>query len=168
MRLARCLLGRTSRGPHLIARWQNEHAIYPTMYSLRRAPLALGLPSRLYSTTRVRTRRPFRTTLLLTSVISGGALLGLYSDAKSCPSPPFELAETHSQPRHDTSPPLLTLLRTYFVYSLISSETIVDYAPQILDTLLTVPLVKMVVEGVVRQTFFAHVRMHVYAVRALH
>ncbi|KAF8555937.1 FAD-linked oxidoreductase [Imleria badia] len=129
------------------------------MYLIRRAPLVLRFPAqRLYSTPpppRARTRYPLRITLLA-SAISGGAVLGLYSDAKSCPSPPFELAETTSQPAHDVSPPLLTLFRTYFVYGLTSCETIVDHAPEILDTLLKVPLVGTVVEGVVRRTFFDH------------
>jgi len=84
-------------------------------------------------------------------------VLGLYSDAKSCPPPPFKLSETTSQ--HDASPPLLTLLRTYFVYGLTSCDTIVDHAPEILDVLLKVPLVGTVVEGVVRRTFFDHVRI---------
>ena len=84
-------------------------------------------------------------------------MLGLYSDAKSCPSPPFKLAKTTSGPEHDVSPPLMTLFRTYFVYGLTSCETIVDHAPEILDTLLKVPLVGTAVEGVVRRTFFDHV-----------
>ena len=96
---------------------------------------------------------------LLTRDQPGGVLLGLYSDAKSCPSPPFKLAKTHSQTRHDTSLILLMLLRAYFVCVLLSSATIMDHAP--LDTLLTVPLVKTVAEGIVRQTFFAHVSMHI-------
>lgn len=132
------------------------------MYSIRRAPFALRSGSRLYSTPnppRTRVRRPFRSTLLVTSTISGGALLGLYYDAKSCPSPPFKLAELNAQPEYDVSLPLLTLFRTYFVYGLTSCETIVDHAPEILDTLLKVPLVGMVVEGVVRRTFFGHVRI---------
>ncbi|KAG6369803.1 FAD-linked oxidoreductase-like protein [Boletus reticuloceps] len=131
------------------------------MYSVRRARLALGRASaqRLYSTTpppRTRTRRPIRTILFLTSAISGGALLGLYSDARSCPTPPFKLAESTPRPEHDISPPLSALLRTYLVYGLTTCETIVDHAPVILDTLLKVPFIGTVVESVVRRTFFAH------------
>ncbi|KAH0838757.1 FAD-linked oxidoreductase-like protein [Lanmaoa asiatica] len=137
------------------------------MYSMRRAPHILCFPGgsyhaarRLYSAPlRTRTRHPIRTTLLVASAISGGVVLGLYSDARSCPSPPFKLAETSSQPEYDVSPPLLTLFRTYFVYGLTSCETIVDHAPEILDSLLKVPLVGIVVEGVVRRTFFDHVRI---------
>lgn len=137
------------------------------MHSIRRTSLVLCFPGRsgqaarrLYSIPvpqRARTRRLFRTTLLVASAISGGAVLGLYSDAKSCPSPPFKLAEASSQPGRDVSLPLLTLFRTYFVYGLTSCETIVDRAPEILDMLLKVPLVGSVVEGVVRRTFFDHV-----------
>ena len=84
-------------------------------------------------------------------------MLALYSDAKSCPSPPFKLAETTSRPGHDLAPSLSTLFRTYFVYGLTSCETVVDHAPEILDTLLKVPFVGTVVQGVVRRTFFDHV-----------
>lgn len=136
---------------------------------MRRALLIFRVPNRswnhaaqrLYSTPlppQTRTRHPVRTTLLLASAISGAAVLGLYSDARSCTSPPFKLAETTSRPEHDVSPPLLTLFRTYFVYGLTSCETIVDHAPEILDALLKVPLVGTVVEGVVRRTFFNQVR----------
>jgi len=126
------------------------------MYSLRRAPI-FTLGRRLYSTSKTRTRHPIRTTLIVTSAISGGALLSLYSDARSCPSPPFKLAETDAGPA-DASQPLLTLFRAYFVYGLISCDTIVDHAPEIFDALLKVPLVGTLVEGVVRHTFFGHVR----------
>ena len=142
--------------------------IHTSRDSMRRAPLILRVPNRsghhaaqrLYSTPPPpRTRRnPVRTILILASAISGATVLGLYSDARTCPSPPFKLAET-SRPEHGASPPLLTLLRTYFVYGLTSCETIVDHAPEILDTLLKVPLVGTVVEGVVRRTFFNHVRI---------
>lgn len=86
-------------------------------------------------------------------------MFGLYSDAKSCPPPPFKLVKASSQPEHDVSLPLLTLFRTYFVYGLTSCETVVDHAPEILDALLRVPLVGTVVHGVVRRTFFDHVRV---------
>lgn len=86
-------------------------------------------------------------------------MLSLYSDAKSSPPPPFKLVKASSQLEYDVSPPLLTLFRSYFVYGLTSCETIVDHAPEILDALLKVPLVGTVVEGVVRRTFFDHVRI---------
>lgn len=143
------------------------------MYSIRRAPLVLRFPYRsasraqayrLYYTPpppRARTWQPIRTTFLLASVVSGGALLGLYADARSCPSPPYKLAKTTSEPERDVSSPLLTLFRTYFVYGLTSCETIVDHAPEILDTLLKIPLVGTVVEGIVRRTFFDHVCFYI-------
>lgn len=138
------------------------------MHSIRRAPLVLRFSCpghaarRLHSASpslpsRTRSRHTLRTALLVASAVSGGTLLGLYSDAKSCPSPPFKLVEASSQSEHDVSPPLLTLFRTYFVYGLISCETIVDHAPEILDTLLKAPLVGTVVEGAVKRTFFDHV-----------
>lgn len=143
------------------------------MYSLRRASLVVRHAARRlsYSTPpppKTRTRHLFRTTLLVASALSGGTVLGLYYDAKSCPSPPFQLAETASQLEHDhDSPPLLTLLRTYFVYGLISCDTIVDHAPDILNALLKVPLMGSVAEAVVRRTFFEHACISYYLISVL-
>ncbi|KAF8839921.1 FAD-linked oxidoreductase [Paxillus ammoniavirescens] len=112
---------------------------------------------------RSRTPHPIRTTLLLTSTLSLGALtLGLYTDAKTCPSSPFASANsdttaiTHSDTSRNTPPPLLTLFRTYFVYGLISIDTLVDHAPEIFDVLVKVPLLGGIVEAIVRRTFFDH------------
>ncbi|KAF9218385.1 FAD-linked oxidoreductase [Gyrodon lividus] len=138
------------------------------MYMIRRAPLNRLLRSaqrRLFSAhappPRPHTRHPIRTILFFTSTLSSGALtLCLYTDAKTCPSPPSKLASasttTHSHTSRDTPPPLLTLFRTYFVYGLISIETLVDRAPEVFDVLLRVPLVGSIVEGIVRRTFFDH------------
>ncbi|KIJ21264.1 hypothetical protein PAXINDRAFT_5444 [Paxillus involutus ATCC 200175] len=143
------------------------------MYMIRRAP-SIRLPSsarRRFSSTvspspppfRSRTPHPIRTTLLLTSTLSLGALtLGLYTDAKTCPSSPFASADsettaiTHSDTSRNTPPPLLTLFRTYFVYGLISIDTLVDHAPEIFDVLVKVPLLGGIVEAIVRRTFFDH------------
>ncbi|KIJ60119.1 hypothetical protein HYDPIDRAFT_32541 [Hydnomerulius pinastri MD-312] len=146
------------------------------MFMIRRGPLLRclprsgGIPSQLprtrplstsVPTPRPRTRRPIRTTLLLTSTLSLGALtLTLYTDAKTCPSPPFQLASPNASTTTESESraqiPLSRLLRTYFVYGLISIPTLVDHAPGILDALLKVPLLGNVVEGVVRGTFFEH------------
>ncbi|KAF9235879.1 FAD-linked oxidoreductase [Melanogaster broomeanus] len=141
------------------------------MYMLRRSPpirFPRSAPHRLFSAPPPpprRARHLIRTTLLLTSTLSLSALtLGLYTDAKTCPSPPLKLASassattatTHADSSRGTSPPLPTLLRTYFVYGLISIETVVDNAPEILDVLLKLPLVGTIVEVVVRRTFFDH------------
>ncbi|KIK93539.1 hypothetical protein PAXRUDRAFT_828860 [Paxillus rubicundulus Ve08.2h10] len=116
-------------------------------------------PCRLFSTSpsspRPRSRCPIRTTLFLTSTLSLGALtIGLYTDAKTCPSPPFKLANSGSET--GTSSSLLTLLRTYFVYGLISVPALVDHAQDMLDVLLKVPLLGGVAETIVRRTFFQH------------
>ncbi|KIJ21265.1 hypothetical protein PAXINDRAFT_151849 [Paxillus involutus ATCC 200175] len=104
---------------------------------------------------RPRPRRPICTTLFLTSTLSLGALtIGLYTDAKTCPSPPFKLANSGSET--GTSSSLLTLLRTYFVYGIISVPVLVDHAQDMLDVLLKVPLLGGVVEAIVRRTFFQH------------
>lgn len=62
-------------------------------------------------------------------------------------------------PSENQPTPLSTLLRSYFVYSMCSIPTLVDYAPTILDTLMSsrIPFVKQVTEAVVRATFFAQV-----------
>ena len=77
---------------------------------------------------------------LASSLLLGGSLLVV--------SPP----ENHSTP-------LSTLLRSYIVYSMCSIPALVDYAPTILDTLMTsrIPFVKEVTQAVVRATFFAQV-----------
>ncbi|KAF9221317.1 FAD-linked oxidoreductase [Gyrodon lividus] len=136
------------------------------MYMIRRGPvirsprsLSSSAPRRLFSTStsppRPRAKRPICTTILLTSTLSLGALtVGLYTDAKTCPSPPFKLTNHSSET--GTSSSFLTLLRTYFVYGLISVPTLVDHAQDMLDVLYKVPLLGGVTEGVVRQTFFEH------------
>ncbi|KAF9235880.1 FAD-linked oxidoreductase [Melanogaster broomeanus] len=135
------------------------------MYVIRRGPIVRLTrlistipPRRLFSTSsppRPRARHPLRTSLLLTSTLSLGALtICLYTDAKTCPSPPFEVVNSSSET--ETSPSLLPLFRTYFVYGLISVPTLVDHAQDIFDVLLNVPLLASLVESVVRRTFFDH------------
>ncbi|KIK93538.1 hypothetical protein PAXRUDRAFT_787488 [Paxillus rubicundulus Ve08.2h10] len=144
------------------------------MHMIRRPP-SIRLPSsarrRLSTPTispsppppRSRPLHPIRTTLLLTSTLSLGALtLGLYTDAKTCPSSPFTnpnsetISITSFNTSSNTPPPLLTLFRTYFVYGLISIDTLVDNAPEIFDVLVKAPLLGGIVEAIVRRTFFDH------------
>lgn len=81
---------------------------------------------------------------LASSLLLGGSLLVL-----SPQNPPPE-----NQP-----PPLSTLFRSYIVYSMCSIPALIDYAPNILDGLMSsrIPFVKEVTEAVVRATFFAQV-----------
>ncbi|KAI6139212.1 FAD-linked oxidoreductase-like protein [Pisolithus tinctorius] len=103
-----------------------------------------------------------RRVLLLTGVISGSAVIGVWADAKSCPDRSRDLSfrpasspETSISIAQAQSTDLIPLLRTYVVYSLISIPFLVDHASQILDYLLRVPLVGRAVETIVRRTFFA-------------
>ena len=53
--------------------------------------------------------------------------------------------------------PLSELVRAYVVYSLCSVPFLVDWSPAILSTLLAIPGVKQITEGIVRVTFFDQV-----------
>ena len=52
---------------------------------------------------------------------------------------------------------LRELIRTYMVYAMCSSETIVDIAPKSLRVLSSIPIVKQITEALVRVTFFDQV-----------
>ncbi|KAF8839920.1 FAD-linked oxidoreductase [Paxillus ammoniavirescens] len=120
-----------------------------------RAPSWCRLLSTSPSLPRLRPRRLICTTLFLTSTLSLGVFtIGLYTDAKTCPSPPFKLANSGSETGSSSS--LLTLFRTYFVYGLISVPVLVDHAQDMLDVLLKVPLLGGIAEAIVRHTFFQH------------
>ncbi|KAB5591466.1 hypothetical protein CTheo_5070 [Ceratobasidium theobromae] len=51
--------------------------------------------------------------------------------------------------------PLSTLFRSYFVYSMCSIPTLVNWSPAILETCASVPGVREISQAVVRRTFFA-------------
>ncbi|KIY72746.1 FAD-linked oxidoreductase [Cylindrobasidium torrendii FP15055 ss-10] len=55
---------------------------------------------------------------------------------------------------NESQPSLRDLIRTYVVYTLCSSETIIDHAPGLLETLTSVPVLKQITEALVRVTFF--------------
>ncbi|KZV77590.1 FAD-linked oxidoreductase [Peniophora sp. CONT] len=46
------------------------------------------------------------------------------------------------------------LFRQYAVYAMCSSPTLIDWAPTILETLTSIPIIKQITEAVVSQTFF--------------
>lgn len=119
----------------------------------------LVAPRRLSTTvTHQRSSRKGRV-LLFTSALSGAVLFGIWGDAKSCPDPPFTFPGSqdvaNTSIRH--TPDLIPLLRSYFVYSLLSIPAVVDHAPALLEQLLQMPVVGNIVEIVVRHTFFAQV-----------
>lgn len=49
------------------------------------------------------------------------------------------------------------LIRQYAVYAMCSSPTLIDWAPSILETLTSIPIIKQITEAVVSQTFFLQV-----------
>jgi proline dehydrogenase len=55
---------------------------------------------------------------------------------------------------------LSSLIRTYVVYSACSFPSVVDFAPTVLNALMSVPGVKQITEAAVRATFFSQVRIH--------
>ncbi|KAF8642866.1 hypothetical protein AX16_009372 [Volvariella volvacea WC 439] len=57
-------------------------------------------------------------------------------------------------PAKYSQPSLSSLIRTYVVYTICSFPSLVDASPTILKTLMGVPGVKQITEGVVRLTFF--------------
>lgn len=97
--------------------------------------------------------------LFFTSALSGSVLFGLWADAKSCPDPPFKFVDSQDAANTTTThaPDLIPLLRSYFVYGLLSIPVFVDHTPALLDQLLRIPMVGYMIGIVVRHTFFAHV-----------
>lgn len=55
------------------------------------------------------------------------------------------------------SVPLTSLLRSYFVFSVCSVPTFVDWSPHIISFMTSVPGLKQLVEVLVRRSFFAQV-----------
>lgn len=53
---------------------------------------------------------------------------------------------------------LVELIRQYAVYAMCSSPTLIDWAPSILETLTSIPIIKQITEAIVSQTFFLQVR----------
>jgi proline dehydrogenase len=59
--------------------------------------------------------------------------------------------------RSEDKTSLLSLIRTYAVYSLCSVPVLVDNSPEILSALMSVPGLRQITEAVVRATFFSQV-----------
>lgn len=104
--------------------------------------ISLTNNSRTYAsstiTTRSIRRRPLRAIALASAGLVGASALSLSLAPASDPA----------------EPPLHELARTYVVYTLCAVPGLVDIAPKLLNTLLTVPLVRIPAEAVVRATFF--------------
>lgn len=58
------------------------------------------------------------------------------------------------------SVPLTSLLRSYFVFSVCSVPAFVDWSPHIISFMASVPGLKQLVGVLVRQSFFAQVRIY--------
>ena len=57
------------------------------------------------------------------------------------------------------SAPLSGLFRAYVVYAMCSFPTLIDAAPNLLNVLMGVPVMRNVTEAFVRATFFGQVRI---------
>ena len=94
-------------------------------------------------------RPSFRRNLALAAVSSGALCFGLTRRHADSSAP------THAIPKT----PFSALVRAYTVYSMCSIPSLVDYSPQILRILTTVPVVRQITEAFVRVTFFNQVRL---------
>ena len=66
----------------------------------------------------------------------------------------------HEQAADEPKSSLCSMLRAYVVFSMCSIPRLVDSAPTILNTLSSVPLVREVMEAIMRVTFFKQVIFH--------
>jgi proline dehydrogenase len=56
--------------------------------------------------------------------------------------------------------PFTSLLRSYFVFSVCSVPTFVDWSPHIISFMISVPGLKQLAAALVRRSFFAQVRIY--------
>lgn len=63
-------------------------------------------------------------------------------------------ADAEEAKREHPSPPLSSFVRAYVVYAMCSVPPLVDWSPQILSTLLSIPVISDVTKALVRVTFF--------------
>lgn len=91
--------------------------------------------------------------LLLFSVVGGGGLCYLYTNAVQADADLDSRADKNDTTLRSAS--YTTLLRSYFVYSVCSWPTIVNYSPFIISAATAIPGLKQVAEVVIRHTFFA-------------
>lgn len=75
--------------------------------------------------------------------------------------------ENGSASQGPQSAPMSELIRSYFVYTMCSFPTLVDWSPTILDTFTSIPGLKQITEAFIERTFFKHVR-HCFALNAIH
>ncbi len=66
----------------------------------------------------------------------------------------------HEQAADEPKSSLCSMLRAYVVFSMCSIPHLVDSAPTILNTLSSVPLIREVMEAIMRVTFFKQVIFH--------
>ncbi len=81
-------------------------------------------------------------------VATGATALSL---ARSEPAPTAEECTSDNQDR-----PLSALIRSYFVFTICSFPSLVNLAPSVLPTMLSIPGLKQISEAFIRSTFFAH------------
>ncbi|KAF9529861.1 FAD-linked oxidoreductase-like protein [Crepidotus variabilis] len=129
---------RTTLRPLLYPRTRSQ-VIFPT----RKFASATTSARSTFLTRRILARTTLAT--LITSSIALGSKI--YAD---------EEESTDVGEDNLAKPSLSSMIRAYFVFSLCSMPWLVDHAPDILQTLSGVPIIKQVTEGVVRVTFFKH------------
>ena len=118
--------------------------------------------SRMFSSQTARSRRPFLTTRRLLAV-SGTTGAGYALFYAGTPSVHAEAASEQSSEDSSSQDTMVELIRQYAVYAMCSSPTLIDWAPSILETLTSIPIIKQVTEAIVSQTFFLQVRsLHTY------
>lgn len=60
---------------------------------------------------------------------------------------------------HGDRVPLTSAIRSYIVYSMCSVPFVVDHSPEVLSTLMSIPVVKQITEAFVRASFFSQVSL---------
>ena len=105
-------------------------------------------------------RRPRKLALLGLTLVGfglGGSLYILQSPVRLDSAVGALVNETSPRGREKKQPSLVTLARSYLVYTLCSIPALVDASPTLLKYAFAIPGVSWVAEKVVRATFFAQV-----------
>ena len=97
-------------------------------------------------------------------LVSGAATVTLLGAsllmASGVSDPDTTTLQDANQPASKKLPSLTSMFRSYAVYTLCCIPALVDWSPNILDTLMSIPVVRDITESLVRATFFAQVGDH--------
>lgn len=89
-----------------------------------------------------------------TGLLTAGALITVGGTIYADSAPPDNGTDTPPT----TTQTVGSLIRSYLVYTMCSVPALVDYSPQLLAFLTSIPGIKQITETVVRVTFFDQVR----------